>query len=275
MAQRFDIAIELDCTVREVVWSVAKGRPVSWGMFPGRPELHLRMTAPSEIAGERLQLGHGNVPPILMSEYLEGSKQFSATTLQQEVEVIACHIAPTAQKWRLRRLDPWTMRKDLLAIGTVTRKDRLLALVDFLNSCGEWSEKTQFSGRYDEIGESSAYFSPHRFWSDRDAVLSAMHSGISDWNRPLHEPMLKLQLRSEFPHLVLRDRFCLEAIFHSISIDVLRGTKYLVCPRKDCGMPFEKTDPRQTYCQQYCGHMVSQRKKRAERRSIRAARMAV
>ncbi len=67
----------------------------------------------------------------------------------------------------------------------------------------------------------------------------------------------------EFPHVHIAAGGCYEVMLATITIDHLRGTKYRICARKDCGMPFplESRHKRQ-YCQQYCAHLESVRRNR-------------
>jgi hypothetical protein len=49
----------------------------------------------------------------------------------------------------------------------------------------------------------------------------------------------------------------------TVFADVVRGTRFKTCEREDCGSPFPITSEHsRKFCCQYCGHLVSQRKKR-------------
>ena len=50
----------------------------------------------------------------------------------------------------------------------------------------------------------------------------------------------------------------------TVFADVARGIRFKTCKRKDCQKPFAiESAHKRKYCGQYCGHLVSQRKKRA------------
>jgi len=65
-----------------------------------------------------------------------------------------------------------------------------------------------------------------------------------------------------------------QMLFATVLADVARGIRFKTCKRKDCGKPFPiESEHTRTFCSQYCGHLVSQRKKRAaKQRNQRALR---
>jgi hypothetical protein len=69
--------------------------------------------------------------------------------------------------------------------------------------------------------------------------------------------------RPTFPHFVIEADTCFDVIRTSITIDHLRGTKFRMCARPDCGMPFAiESRHKRAYCCQYCAHLESVRRNR-------------
>jgi hypothetical protein len=63
-----------------------------------------------------------------------------------------------------------------------------------------------------------------------------------------------------------------QAIIASVQIDHLRGARFRVCARPDCGRVYEvQSKHERMYCEQYCAHLVSLRRKRALAKQQRAA----
>lgn len=59
----------------------------------------------------------------------------------------------------------------------------------------------------------------------------------------------------------------------TVFADVARGIRFKTCNREDCQRPFPITSEHaRKFCSQYCGHLVSQRKKRAAAQRKKALR---
>ena len=254
MAHHFSVAIELKCEVREVIWSVGRGRPSSWRPSEDLPSLGLTMTSPPEHAGEKLYLGGNRLPSQLKRELLTGDRRLSASSRKLEIDLIVGSSRGRRGESD-HQIDPWALRSEFLSLD---RKETSNSnLVRFLNQCGQWSDAT-FIG-YEE----KRLFPPGEFWSDRHKLISAMKLGTSHWDSRDFRPAFDMICRSEFPHLITVDRFCLDAIFHSVTIDLMSGVKHGLCAREDCRRPFSfESRHERLYCGQYCGHLVSVRKRR-------------
>lgn len=60
------------------------------------------------------------------------------------------------------------------------------------------------------------------------------------------------------------------AIFATIHIDRLQGSKYGFCARPDCQKPFKiKSGHRRIYCKMYCAHLQGVRRLRAKQKKLR------
>ena len=169
-------------------------------------------------------------------------------------------LQPAKGRETARRLaNPWTMRDEFFHL----RRGDDGALVDFLNRWGWWRSWEQF---HKEGAESAA-----SIWELYDLFRGAVTSAPKGW---LADPRndfftLGVQPRAGVPPYVLSVSGCELAIRATITIDLLNGAKFRICAREDCRTPYlvESGHPRK-FCKQYCGHVVSQRKKRrAEKRS--------
>lgn len=260
MAQHFNIAVELNCWVAEVDWSVGKGRPTSWRKVDGVGKcLEVTISAPEEHLGKKLLLGSCEVPRELRSELVAEKKRLSTRSRQTEFEVILAQVKPSSEP-KFLRLDPWSLREEFLSLEKST-----LELVRFLRKCGQWSESSELRARFG--WEATRLFLPDYFWADRKNLIVAMRSGTSNWGKYEYGDRFELRIRPEFPHLILSDCLCLEAIFHSVTIDLLRGVQFGVCARADCGKPFSfESAHKRKYCTWYCGHLVSVRQGRDQKR---------
>jgi hypothetical protein len=114
-------------------------------------------------------------------------------------------------------------------------------------------------------------FLASQFWEDRKKLISTIESGVADWADGPWTSQFDLLRRPEFPHLLLWDHFSLDAIHHSVTLDLLRGVKFMVCARSDCRKPFAvESGHERLYCEQYCGHLVSVRRNRLAKRQAAA-----
>jgi hypothetical protein len=69
--------------------------------------------------------------------------------------------------------------------------------------------------------------------------------------------------RAKFPHYVLAASSVYDVLIATITVDHLRETKFSVCARPDCRVPFPiESQHKRTYCSQYCAHLESVRRNR-------------
>ena len=261
MAHIFDIAIELEYLAPEVTWSAGRGRPSSWRRFSYGRSLEMTMTAPQKHFGQKLYLGESQLPHLphpLRHELLSGKCRLSYTSRQQEFELIVGHAAKE-NPGPGRPMNPWTLRNEFLGLKDTSNH----SLVKFLNKCGEWSDESELGARRYSSDDKTRIFLASRFWEDRKKIRLAIKEGVSKWHDGPYGSGFRLARRAEYPHLLLPEVFCLDAILHSVTLDLLRGVKFRVCAREDCRKPFPvESGHGKIYCEQYCGHLVSLRNKR-------------
>lgn len=256
MAHTFNVAIELKCEVSEVTWSIVRGKPFSWRPSELFPSLGVILTGPAQHAGKKIYTERA-LPSELRHELASG--RLSAASRKREFEFILGK-STTRLGERSREIDPWILRSDLFALDP--RKTSNKDLVKFLNRCGQWSDPLSISFGYECL------FLPFMFWRDRKKLIATVKAGTSGWDDPEFFSGLGMRRRAHYPHLVHIDRYCFDAMLSTVTFDAMRGVKFGVCARADCRRPFPiESQHRRIYCDQYCGHLVSVRKRRSDRRS--------
>jgi hypothetical protein len=171
--------------------------------------------------------------------------------------------------------DPWRMRDELFRL----REGDNAALLQFLSEWGQWYAWKGAFGL-------SHGMQPAKIWEERRSFRNALSGTLETWltepgnefsalrPRPGHPPYFSaLRPRPGYPPYLLSLRDCGEAIRATITIDLLDRVKFRICARPDCGAPYavESNHPRK-YCTQYCGHIVSLRRKRSEAKQRTAAK---
>lgn len=121
-----------------------------------------------------------------------------------------------------------------------------------------WREQTHWRSLLERPSELKARFSPpSRSPSPADALRYAVDS------RFLNQLPLRIEWRDPKPIAVIETITLQELLIATTHIDLLRGAKFKICKRPDCAIPFSvlSRHPRK-YCEWYCGHIESVRKKR-------------
>jgi hypothetical protein len=181
-----------------------------------------------------------------------------------EIDVILCLEPRDPSRAREQvKINPWSARDEFLRLPRDPK-----ALRDFLAQHGTWA-----SAGWDAIGapcktsigsHGSEVVIPLLVWEEQQAIRQALANSAKSWfSSGARQSEFELFPRSEFPHFVHVDSFCQYTIRNSVTLDFLRGIKFDICKRPDCAMPFERAHKGKIYCSQYCGHLVSLRKKRA------------
>jgi hypothetical protein len=84
---------------------------------------------------------------------------------------------------------------------------------------------------------------------------------------------IKTVQRDRKPFFFVEPPDCRSAIEATITLDLLRGAKFDVCKRADCGSLFEfQSDHERLYCSQRCAHLVAVRESRARAKRARTGR---
>jgi hypothetical protein len=148
-------------------------------------------------------------------------------------------------------VDAMEMRADFLRL----RGDSETALA-FLNMWGRWTPHRNFVD-WPELREL------------QQAVRQALTSSPAKWLSGNYSDLPTAHSRSsKFPYFGVLTDACQVAIRMTTTIDLLQQTKFQVCARPDCAVPFAvKSKHNRIYCTQYCAHLESVRRGRTAQRS--------
>jgi hypothetical protein len=177
-----------------------------------------------------------------------------------------------------RHLDPWKMCDEFMRL-----EESNAALRSFLNRWGIWDTSSTISlaaASLKDVGLGLVSYEspilcvlPFLVWRARKAFRAGMLGKPDAWLAN-NASFGMTHRRSQFPYLGITDRDCSKAIETTITLDHMRQVKRSICARSDCDNIFEvESGHGKIYCEQYCGHLVSVRRKReAEKRARKAAR---
>ena len=145
---------------------------------------------------------------------------------------------------KLSPADAWQMRDEFLR--AVFDNERAIA---FLNKWGHWR---------------GGMASLRRILQLQSLVREALTSSPDRWFTSSAPPYLQLWKRDpQYPFFAARTCHCETAICMTVTVDLLRRSKFKICARKDCRVPFEvKSKHKRKYCSQYCAHLESVRRNR-------------
>lgn len=170
--------------------------------------------------------------------------------------------------------DPWQMRDDFLRMPRSVDK-----LLMFLKEWGSPLGYGQFLYPFDDriparLGVDDraplpTMVQPADVWRLQDKYRVALKGTPEEWLRE-KAPIGLITHQSEFPYLVAKASDIRTAIEMTITIDMLNTVPFQKCVRPDCYVPFE-VRPGKDYCSQYCGHLESVRRNRAEDRKRKLA----
>jgi hypothetical protein len=145
--------------------------------------------------------------------------------------------------------DPWQMRKEFLRL----RPDRK-SVLEFLTKWGNWNSEEVV--QLDEI------------ISFQERVRETLTLDSGGWLGNEFLCLYPADPVSQIPALTIRTDECQRAIHMTVTIDMIRNTKFKICARPDCSEIFQvKSKHKQKYHSQYCGHLESMRRTRKQKSS--------
>jgi hypothetical protein len=205
------------------------------------------------------------LPPKVLEALKASGIERGGELPDSEFEILFCRRVSSPPHWAT--INPWRAREEFLRLPRATK-----VLIPFLSRFGTWSNH-YFNWAQTEDGDFDENFGvifPNRVWIDQQEIFDALKGGSKRWfSIAAIDSEFSLSVRPEFPHFVHVDEYCLDAIKSSVTFDFLRGVRFGICKRDDCGKPFELSHKGKIYCDQYCGHLVSLRKKRAADRTAK------
>jgi hypothetical protein len=152
-------------------------------------------------------------------------------------------------------IDPWQKRDEFISLRPDTE-----ALLKFLNSVGNWSEKP------------NGYYLADEFWNAQRRLKTLMTGGLPKWIHSKYRKHFQPEFTTVVSHL-LKDKYAIDGIFDSVSLDLIAGDEFKICRNPDCKNPFAVTREIREYCSRSCKHLVSMRKNRlATKNSVKARR---
>jgi hypothetical protein len=167
---------------------------------------------------------------------------------------------------KIHELDAWDCRKEFFKLP----RNDAARLVTFLNKVGVWSEHSGF-----DPSQTVMSTGVDDVWDFREKLrLALFHpKGIAPH---LPEPKTLLDLITqkywEFPFRFDLSKAAVgvvtmvnfrDVLWATVFADIAAGLRFQTCQRKDCHLPYAiVSGHRRKFCSQYCGHLVSQRRKR-------------
>jgi hypothetical protein len=172
---------------------------------------------------------------------------------------------PSLGRGSARRADAWEARDEFFHL----RSGDSGKLLDFLNRWGSW---LPFESTFEDVAVNGV--AAKDVWQVRERFLKGVMNPLVEWltDSSVNEsPLAIFQPRLKYPHFFYRATGSAIAMHTTITLDMLRRTKFRLCARKDCPVPFPVRSKKK-YCGWYCGHIESVRKnRRAEKRAKRMA----
>jgi len=149
--------------------------------------------------------------------------------------------------------DAWQMRDEFLRL-----KPNLEDLRSFLGDWGRWN---------------FAEFLELREIVDlQQAVRDALASSAEGWfaSAMCFPPVGRRT--QKYPYFTFLTDMCEVAVRLTVTVDLLRKTRFKLCGRDDCRQPFPVTSKREkNYCSRECGHLELVRRKRRKSSSVEVA----
>lgn len=147
----------------------------------------------------------------------------------------------------------WDMRDEFLRL-----KPNYEDVKTFLQKWGRWS-----FAEFVELRE---------IISLQQAVRDALTSSAEGWFAgAMCFPPIGRRTQ-KYPYFRFLTDMCEVAIRLTVTVDLLRKTKFKLCGRDDCRQPFPVTSKREkNYCSRECGHLELVRRKRRKSNSVEVA----
>jgi hypothetical protein len=192
-------------------------------------------------------------------------------------------VTPEKKDLKLVELDGWALRDQFFGLP----ENNIDRLAEFLNKVGVWSsDPDEAALDISRYPLSACAEEVWRFREDLRWALLYQRPFIAQVAAESKSPRTRFdlisrphranqfQLRFEITDVVAGVVTILNArhmLFTTVLADVASGIRFKICQRKDCRKPFPiESEHARKFCSQPCGHLVSQRKKRAAKRKKKA-----
>ena len=305
MAQTIQIPAQVQFSAIPMRWTRGVAEFIGWTDTPhGGPVGVYRIAGSEPYSGITEKITRGRLPGNLRSRVPQFSPKRFSDTLRMDpdpvqIDILICDWhkplqlldSPVPEK---KAFDGWQMRSDFLRVG-----DDLDALAAFLSKYGDWGHQYGMANVFwaqkgdkrlrariispedillgiDHSEPTSRKFGPfvRRQGMRMVALDSIIRWGLTcepdEWFASKYAELGLRGPKPKFPHFLIEPYGIHGALFATVTIDHLSGTKYQACARPDCGMPFAlESKHRRLYCTQYCAHLESVRKSRRAAKSER------
>jgi hypothetical protein len=264
MAHAISLPVQFEFTSLRLKWVSARVSLNRWRRprnkrYRDHWYIEASVLSPSEFESAVYGIWWPDLPDRIQQELPSPGVRFPAELRRVGMEILL--YVPRNEEPRTMTIDPWKARDEFLSLRRSTTD-----LLAFLNKYGAWRRNLPWDSTTAGRGRPRIAF-PAAFWNKQGEISEAMKKGAKNW---AWGEMLAFRPRLEFPHYVHEDEGCFDAIKTAITIDFLRGVRFKICAREDCAKPFPADRTNKIYCEQYCAHLVSVRKKRAALRKERS-----
>ena len=156
-----------------------------------------------------------------------------------------------------RALDAWNMRKEFLAL-----KHGDAELLEFLGRYGWWNNRCAIP--IDDFWEFRDWLHLVLLGSSKFRAQQLSQSGLgASLPGSLAEKfIISFDWNKGAPVFTVETDCCVDALTATLMIDVIRGTKFKKCERRDCPEVFAVGKRKRRFCSSACQHLALVRRSR-------------
>jgi hypothetical protein len=272
-----NLPISFRAELRSVQWKITSAVPVNWTRIGDRICLRAR------IQNVKVHSAHSHTW-VFGFEHLrkdlrdqltdekrdEVNRRYTLLIPDSDREPFDVLVSrPLSRKPATLEVDPWKLRDEFLSL-----KDDNLQLLAFLREKGAWRPRYGFGGWRSEFIEQfrqpaekeGIVVPPEAFWFDRQILKRRIREGSEAPENifPTFLTPLSLQPSIGFPFYSHSSNYAWDAIETSVVFDLLRGKKFALCGREDCGKPFLADRKGKKFCCYDCAHLATVRRGRQQ-----------
>jgi hypothetical protein len=256
MAENLSIPFTFEFRKTQITWAKVNARMTGWAR---RTDGHVDgdyLTAQIAARGviEPVRFSCHRLPEKWDGIWLQAYRDADVERVLEEFQPLL--LVPVGKTYP----DDESLRKNSLPASGKELRDDFLGLkpdvdnvVAFLERWGNWNGEP-----FIEISEIVRL---------QRSIMDALTESPQSWFATPYSLPSDLRRRNEFPYLgILTDRSEL-ALRVTVTYDLVKGSKFRICARPDCGKPFEVPDKREKkYCTRDCSHLEAVRRSRRTER---------
>jgi hypothetical protein len=266
----FQITAEFEFKPIRSNWTQNTATVLGWQLPSGTtlPSVINASIDSGPLGGKIIQFSKGYSPTWLSDllpdrshprRKIPDSKALAAMFREVPIDIFVSNRTPNLQEeFKIR--DAWEMRDEFLRIPA--------GPAEHLEFMQRWGEFREFS----KVGPAKVV-TLFQINSLRRTIASGMSGPTQDWleNHPWWESF-EIVLGDCFPYPSWSHFQIDSALYATVTVDCWRGTRFSLCERHDCKLPFALTgrsDKR--FCTNYCAHLTSVRKRASAKAAAKAA----